>query len=90
MLDGQTHNVLLQGRRTSIRLEAAFWLALDEILELEGITLNALVTRINAANRNGGNLSGAVRVFIISYFTALARQKGLSLPQQKGARTSIN
>ncbi len=90
MLDGQTRNVLLQGRRTSIRLEAAFWLALDEILELEGITLNALVTRINTADRNGGNLSGAVRVFIISYFMALARQQDLSLPQQKDVRTSIN
>ncbi|MGL4959910.1 MAG: ribbon-helix-helix domain-containing protein [Inquilinus sp.] len=90
MLDGQTRNVLLGGRRTSIRLEAAFWSALDEILELEGISLGALVTRINTANRNGGNLSGAVRVFIISYFTALARQQGWSLPQRRDLRTSIN
>jgi len=47
-----------------------------------GGSLNALVTRIHTANRNGGNLSGAVRVFVISYFIALARQRGWSLPQQ--------
>jgi predicted DNA-binding ribbon-helix-helix protein len=69
---------MVGGRRTSIRLEAAFWSALGEIIEREDITLNALVSRIDAENRDHNNLSSAVRVFIHSYFFALARQRILA------------
>lgn len=80
MVEAYTRNVMIGGRRTSIRLEAPFWSALGEIIEKEDITLNALVSRIDAETRDHNNLSSAVRVFIHSYFFALARQRVLVFP----------
>jgi len=68
----RTRNVLIGGARSSLRLEEAFWKALDEILKREGLTLNDLVTRISDRQSVTGNLSSAVRVFTHSYFYALS------------------
>ncbi len=56
----------LQGHRTSISLEAPFWDALKEAAEKEGVSLAALVARIDET-RNGAGLSGAVRIWILDY-----------------------
>ena len=80
-MDGfHTRNIFVGGRRTSIRMEAAFWSAIEEIMEREDITLHALVTRIDSARGGGKNLSSSVRVFIQSYFFELAHQRTLLLP----------
>jgi len=75
-----TRNVTIGGARSSIRLEDAFWDALDEILRREGLTLNGLVTRISDRLSARGNLSGAVRVYIHSYFYALSQDRTPRLP----------
>ena len=77
----RTRNIFVGGRRTSIRLEAVFWSAIEEIMAREDITLHALVTRIAFARGGGKNLSSSVRVFIQSYFFELAHQRALLLPQ---------
>ena len=56
----------LQGHRTSISLEQPFWEALKEAASLEGISLAALVARIDET-RNGCGLSGAVRIWVLEY-----------------------
>lgn len=56
----------LQGHRTSISLEQPFWEALKEAAAIEGISLAALVARIDE-NRNGCGLSGAVRIWVLDY-----------------------
>jgi predicted DNA-binding ribbon-helix-helix protein len=61
----------LQGHRTSISLEAPFWDALKDAAEKEGLSLAALVARIDET-RNGAGLSGAVRIWILDY----VRRKG--------------
>lgn len=76
----RTRNVTIGGARSSIRLEEVFWEALEEILKREGLTLNELVTRISRRLSTGGNLSGAVRVFIHSYFYTLGQSRKLALP----------
>ena len=58
-------SVRLAGHATSISLEAAFWDQLRAIARLEGLSLNALVARIDAA-RTGG-LSGAARIFVLDW-----------------------
>jgi predicted DNA-binding ribbon-helix-helix protein len=82
MVGAHTRNVMICGRRTSIRLEAPFWSALRQIIGKEDITFNALVSRIDAENPDHNNLSNAVRVFIHSYFFALARQRVLAFPPE--------
>jgi predicted DNA-binding ribbon-helix-helix protein len=57
-------SVSIAGHRTSISLEAPFWDALREIAETRGMPLQALVGRIDA-ERDGQNLSSAIRVFVL-------------------------
>lgn len=57
----------IRGHRTSISLEAPFWEALKEAAAREGLSLAALVARIDS-ERTGTGLSGAVRVWILDYF----------------------
>ena len=56
----------LQGHRTSISLETPFWDALKESAAREGISLAALVARIDE-QRDGCGLSGAVRIWVLDY-----------------------
>lgn len=56
----------LHGHRTSISLEAPFWEALKEAAEKEGLSLSALVAKIDD-NRGTAGLSSAVRVFILDH-----------------------
>ena len=57
------HSVRIAGHRTSLSLEGAFWRALKAEARAEGLSVNALVERIERAR--GGNLSSAVRVYLL-------------------------
>jgi predicted DNA-binding ribbon-helix-helix protein len=70
-----SRNVSVAGRRTSIRLEPAMWEALHEIVEREGQSVSALVTRIDD-ERSSSSLTSAIRVHIVSYFRAAATEEG--------------
>ena len=60
-------SVTISGHRTSVSLEAPFWDALREIAEQDGISLNALITKIDA-ERSISNLSSALRIFVLEWF----------------------
>lgn len=62
-----------------MRLEPAFWGALSEIAQREGLTVGELCTRlaglVEALDAN--SLSSAVRVYVMEYFKAATlRQEG--------------
>jgi predicted DNA-binding ribbon-helix-helix protein len=57
----------IRGHRTSISLEAAFWDALRDAAAEEGISLAALVARIDEG-RGAAGLSSAVRIWILGYY----------------------
>ncbi len=63
------HSVTLQGHRTSISLEDAFWARLKLIAARRGLSINGLVAEIDAArigdDAGGGNLSSALRVLAL-------------------------
>jgi len=64
--DGQAvrkHSLTIAGHRTSLSLEAAFWDALKAQAGAEGVSLAALVERIDRERQ--GNLSSAVRVYLL-------------------------
>jgi len=65
------HSLMIAGHRTSISLEDAFWRQLKEAAAAEGLSLAALVARVDAG-RGAANLSSALRVFVLE--RALARQ----------------
>jgi predicted DNA-binding ribbon-helix-helix protein len=64
-------NVVVNGHRTSIRLEPEMWSALSEIALSEGIRVNEMVSQVASKSRTG-SLTSAVRVFIMAYFRSKA------------------
>ena len=64
-------SVVLAGHATSVSLEGAFWRLLKGYARADGISLNALVTRIDA--ERPGNLSSALRVYCLTRLAAAAR-----------------
>jgi len=60
-------SVLIAGHATSVSLEDAFWRALNEMADAEGLSVNALVTRIDRERGTDGpgNLSSAIRVYVL-------------------------
>ena len=58
---------MIAGHATSISLEPVFWHALREAAEAEGVPVNALVARIDAARvetSDAPNLGSAIRVWL--------------------------
>ena len=55
----------LAGHRTSIALEGAFWMALEDIARTRGLALAALVAGVDAAREPGQNLASALRVLAL-------------------------
>ncbi len=61
-------SVSISGHRTSISLEQPFWEALKEVACSADISVNELVRRIDEARDAEGNLSGAVRIYVLAHF----------------------
>ena len=58
------HSVVIAGHRTSVSLENLFWSELKEIAFGRHKTLSNVVAEINTGRREG-NLSSAIRVFVL-------------------------
>jgi predicted DNA-binding ribbon-helix-helix protein len=65
-------SVVIAGHRTSISLEPEFWTALKDIARKRNASINDLVTEIDkmrAARDQAGNLSSALRVYVLQALT---------------------
>ena len=62
----------IAGRKTSVSLEDPFWYGLRRIASDRGMTTGDLVATINT-DRQNGNLSSTIRLFVLDYFRASAR-----------------
>jgi predicted DNA-binding ribbon-helix-helix protein len=60
-------SIIIDGHKTSVSLEDAFWQALRDIAKNRGETLSCLVGSIDA-NRQQGNLSSAIRLFVLGVY----------------------
>lgn len=56
-------SVIIAGHATSVSVEEEFWEALKQIAARRGLSLNALIAEIDHSRT--GNLSSAVRVFVL-------------------------
>ncbi len=59
-------SIVIDGHKTSVSLEEAFWTDLKEIARARHATLSKLVADIDQA-RQQDNLSSAIRLFILAY-----------------------
>lgn len=69
-------SVKIAGHSTSLSLEGVFWDALKEVAAGRGLSLNTLIEEIDRGR--GGNLSSAVRVYLLNHF------RGAAAPSPRG------
>lgn len=62
-----TRNVVIDGKRTTIRLESAIWDAVEDLCAREDISRHDLCSRVEAG-RDGLNRAQAIRAVVINYF----------------------
>jgi predicted DNA-binding ribbon-helix-helix protein len=60
-------SIVIAGHKTSVSLEDAFWKGLKEIAGGRSTTLSDLVASIDA-DRRQGNLSSALRLFVLDFY----------------------
>jgi predicted DNA-binding ribbon-helix-helix protein len=73
-------SVVLEGHKTSVSLEDAFWSDLKQIARMQRATLSKVITEIDKGRQ--GNLSSAIRVFVFDQ----VRWRASCLPAHKRHR----
>ena len=66
-------SIVINGHKTSVSLEDAFWTDLKTIARAQQVTLSELVTKIDGA-REQNNLSSAIRLFVLRHFRSEDRR----------------
>ena len=64
-------SIILDGHKTSVSLEDAFWRGLKDIATNRRMTMSDLVSCIDL-DRQQGNLSSALRLFVLNHYQARA------------------
>ncbi len=59
------HSFTLNGHRTSVSMEDAFWAAFRAAAHQRGLTLNALAAEIDTARASDIGLASAIRVYLL-------------------------
>ena len=60
-------NVIVNGRRTSMRLDKETWISLRDICARERLSIHELCSKIDNVKGKSG-LSSATRLFVLTYF----------------------
>ena len=61
-------SIRIAGHATSITLEDAFWDSLKTIAKARKIPLHKMVAEIDANKDPEGNLSSAIRLYVLAYY----------------------
>jgi predicted DNA-binding ribbon-helix-helix protein len=79
-------SIALNGQRTSISLEDAFWSTLKDIAYERRVTLSYLVASINSNRRQFTNLSSAIRLFVLEFYKEQVARLDQRKPVQQAKR----
>ncbi len=82
-------SIVIAGHKTSVSLEDAFWQGLKDIATGRELTLSDLVATIDT-DRHGGNLSSAIRLFVLDYYRAHGGEQLSGSPRSVGAAASAS
>ena len=65
----QKRSVVIDGHKTSVSLEEAFWGDLKDIAHSQQATLSKLVSQIDQTRQQSeqGNLSSAIRLYVLEH-----------------------
>lgn len=64
----QKHSLTLQGHRTSVTLEPAFWAAFVSIAKHQNTAVSTLAAQIDEARKIDASLASAIRVFVLKWY----------------------
>ncbi|OAP38422.1 aryl-sulfate sulfotransferase [Sinorhizobium glycinis] len=67
------HSATLHGHRTSFTLEEPFWQELKSIAKRRGMPLARLIAEIDDGRSPEGNLSSALRLYVLAWVKAQAK-----------------
>ena len=81
-------SVLIGNHKTSVSLEQPFWEGMKEISRERGKTLSELVSEIDD-KRQQGNLSSAIRLFVLDYFRTAAEGNASKSVDAKVVRLTV-
>jgi len=86
-------SIVITGHKTSVSLEDAFWSGLKDIAGSRNMTLSELVASIDG-DRRQGNLSSAIRLFVLDHYRSQAGGAGVRETETRTApgttRTTIS
>lgn len=77
-------SIVITGHKTSVSLEDAFWTSLKDIAASRNMTLSELVAAIDA-DRRQGNLSSAIRLFVLDHYRSQAGGGGIRPTETRDA-----
>ena len=64
-------SIVIKGHKTSVSLEDEFWKCLKQIAAARDLTLSEVVALVDS-DRQSGNLSSAVRLFVLEHYRGQA------------------
>lgn len=78
--DGSTtliiRNVVVLGKRTSLRMEPEMWDALNDVAAREQHPVHEICTAIVEKKPPAASLTAAIRVFLVNYYRLAATEEG--------------
>ncbi len=82
-------SIMIDGHRTSVSLEDAFWKALKSIAAKHSVSVSSLVAAIHGG-RHRGNLSSTLRLYVLSYYqSASCKQCGVSEDESEQTESCV-
>jgi predicted DNA-binding ribbon-helix-helix protein len=78
-------SIVINGHKTSISLEDAFFVALKEIAKQRRLMLSEIITEVDRS-RTEGNLSSALRLFVLDFYQSTARSAAAHLSDPDSQR----
>ena len=84
----EPRNIVVNGHRTSVRLEPDTWAALEDIVRGERMTINRLCSLIER-RRKQSSLTAAIRVYVLTYFRTAAAASPAAAVRDEAARLLI-
>ena len=73
-------SIVLAGHKTSVSLEEPFYQGLKDIAASRRVTLSDLVAGSINTERENGNLSSAIRLFVLRHYQAGSSQSSRRMP----------
>jgi predicted DNA-binding ribbon-helix-helix protein len=80
-------SIVIAGHKTSVSLEDAFWSGLKQIASGCDRTLSEMVATIDSG-RAHGNLSSAIRLFVLDYYRNMIGAADVGTPDLPGRESS--